>query len=478
MANTRDSGITAPGTPTEADRWGVAGHDRSTMTSRRGSLSQRLLAITAVMLLAAFGITIVILDLIFQRSADEALIDQLDTQVTALIGGVEPDEAGNLTVPQRLLDPRLGNPGSGLYAEILDGAGLPLWRSPSAVGMDLASGTTLNAGQRMLARKDLADGTRALMLGVAINWELGPSATPAFQVFVAADLAASSRQLKTFRRQLLGWFSGVMLVLLFALWLAIRFGLRPLRLMSAEIAEIEKGGRDALSDDYPHELEGVGRGFNTLLRSERQRMERYRTTMDDLAHSLKTPLAVLRTEISASTPDRALIKGQVDRMQGVIDYQLKRAAAMGPRSVAAKAIAVLPVLQELVASLRKIHRDREVECTLEVPAEASYPAELGDLYEILGNLLDNAWKWCRSRIVVTVQVGDGLLLRVEDDGPGIPDDQREAVLRRGIRADERGDVPGQGIGLAVVREIVGLYHGELHIDRAAAGGASITVRLP
>lgn len=451
------------------------------MTSRRGSLSRRLLIITAVMLVAAFGITIAVLDLVFQRSADEALIDQLDTQVTALIGGVEPDEVGNLTVPQRLLDPRLGNPGSGLYAEILDAAGLPLWRSPSAVGLDLASGTTLNAGQRTLLRESLADGTRALMLGVAINWELGPSATPAFQVFVAADLAASNRQLMQFRRQLFGWFSGVMLVLLFALWLAIRFGLQPLRRMSAEIAAIEKGGREALSDEYPRELEGVGRGFNVLLRSERQRMERYRTTMDDLAHSLKTPLAVLRTEISASTPDRALITGQVDRMQGVIDYQLKRAAVMGPRSVAAQPVAVLPVLQELVTSLRKIHRDRAVDCTLNVSGDAGYPAELGDLYEILGNLLDNAWKWCRSRIVVTVEAGeagDGLLVRVEDDGPGIPDDQREAVLHRGIRADQRGDVPGQGIGLAVVREIVGLYHGELHIDRAAAGGASITVRLP
>ncbi|MEZ5566539.1 MAG: hypothetical protein R3F24_14010 [Gammaproteobacteria bacterium] len=302
------------------------------MIRRRSSLSTRLLIITAVMLLAAFGITIGILDIVFQRSADEALIDQLDTQVTALIGAVEPDEVGNLTIPQRLLDPRLGNPGSGLYAEILDAAGLPLWRSPSAVGLDLASGTTLNAGQRTLSRRKLADGTQALMLGVAINWELGPTATPAFQVFVAADLAASVRQLVQFRRQLLGWFSGVMLVLLAALWLAIRFGLQPLRRMSAEIAEIEKGGRDALSDEYPRELEGVGRGFNILLRSERQRMERYRTTMDDLAHSLKTPLAVLRSEVSASEPDRALLTGQVNRMQGVIDYQLKRAAAMGPRS--------------------------------------------------------------------------------------------------------------------------------------------------
>jgi len=448
------------------------------MARRRSSLSTRLLVITAVMLVAAFGITIVVLDLVFKRSAEEALVDQLETQVTALIGAVEPDESGNLMIPQRLLEPRLGNPGSGLYAEILDASGLPLWRSPSAVGVDLATGATLNAGQRTLTRRDLADGTRALMLGVAINWELGPTATPAFQVFTAADLAASERQLGQFRRQLLGWFSGVMLVLLAALWLAIRFGLQPLRRMSGEIAAIEKGGRDALSEEYPRELEGVGRGFNTLLRSERQRMERYRTTMDDLAHSLKTPLAVVRNEVEAVLPDRATLQAQVDRMQSVIDYQLKRAAAMGPRSLAARPVALAPILAELKASLRKIHRDKPVNCSLQVPDGSSYPAEQGDLYEILGNLLDNAWKWCRSEIVVTVQTGAGLEVVVADDGPGIPDDQTEAVLDRGSRADQRGDVPGQGIGLAVVREIVGLYGGSVRIGRSPLGGAEIVVHLP
>ncbi len=448
------------------------------MARRRSSLSTRLLVITAVMLVAAFSFTIVVLDLVFKRSAEEALVDQLETQVTALIGAVEPDESGNLVVPQRLLDPRLGSPGSGLYAEILDASGLPLWRSPSAVGVDLATGATLNAGQRTLTRRSLADGTRALMLGVAINWELGPTATPAFQVFTAADLAASERQLGQFRRQLLGWFSAVMLVLLAALWLAIRFGLQPLRRMSGEIAEIEMGGLDALSEEYPRELEGVGRGFNTLLRSERQRMERYRTTMDDLAHSLKTPLAVVRNEVEAAVPDRATLTAQVDRMQSVIDYQLKRAAAMGPRSLAARPVALAPILAELKASLLKIHRDKPVSCVLQVPAGASYPAEQGDLYEVLGNLLDNAWKWCRSEIVVTVQTGENLVVVVADDGPGIPDDQTEAVLDRGRRADQRGDVPGQGIGLAVVREIVGLYGGSVHIGRGPLGGAEVTVHLP
>ena len=450
------------------------------MSRRRASLSRKLLLITAVMLIAAFAITIVVLDVVFRRSAEAALTEQLELQVLALIGAAEADDTGDLTVPRRLLEPRLRNPGSGLYAEILDASGLPLWRSPSAVGLELAPGATLKAGQRAVKRRQLPDGSEVLLFGLGINWELGPDATPAFQVFAAADLAGYEAQLDRFRQQLLAWFSGVMFVLLAALWLTIRFALRPLRRMSEEISAIEAGRQEAFGADYPRELEGVTRRLNTLLGSERQRMDRYRTTMDDLAHSLKTPLAVVRTELAGRQPDANTLRAQIDRMQGVVDYQLRRAAASGPRSLAARAVLLAPLLDEIVSSLRKIHRDKAVDCELQVPDGVSYPAESGDLYEIFGNLLDNAWKWCAGRIVVTVGMGgsDALLITVADDGPGIPDDQASSVLGRGIRADQRGDVPGQGIGLAVVREIVGLYHGSVEIRRSGLGGAEVQLRLP
>ena len=269
------------------------------MPDSQSSLSTRLLVVSAVMLVAAFAITIVVLDLVFRRSAEAALADQLEVQVLALIGAAEPDDAGNLSVPKRLLETRLRNPGSGLYSEILDASGLPLWRSPSAVGLELAPGATLKAGERRVSRRLLPDGSEVLLFGLGINWELGPDATPAFQVFAAADLAGYEAQLERFRTQLLGWFAGVMFVLLAALWLAIRFALRPLRRMSAEITAIEAGRQEAFGAGYPRELAGVTRSLNTLLVAERQRMTRYRTTMDDLAHSLKTPLAVARTELGA-----------------------------------------------------------------------------------------------------------------------------------------------------------------------------------
>lgn len=452
------------------------------MTSREGSLGRRLLLITALLLLMAFGVTIAVLDYIFRQSAERAIADQLETQVYALIGAAEPDARGDLGVPLRLLEPRLRNPGSGLYAEILDGSGLPLWRSPSAVGFDLAAGTTLGAGERVHRRHVTADGDALLIVGFGIRWQLDGDNPPAFQVYVASDLAPYRAQLAQFRRQLFGWFGGVMCLLLVALWLALRRSLAPLRRMAAEIDAIERGARDALGGGYPRELAGVGRGLNALLHNERQRMARYRTTMDDLAHSLKTPVAVMRAELDGGQPpDRQVLAAQLSRMQNVVDYQLRRAVASGPRSLAAVPVAIAPLVEDIAASLRKLHAGKAVDWHFEGTPGLCYPAEQGDLYEIVGNLLDNAWKWSRSVIAVSaapLPAAGGMRLVVDDDGPGIPPDEARAVLGRGVRAGQRGDVPGQGIGLAVVGEIVDLYGGQLSVGASPAGGARLTVDLP
>jgi two-component system sensor histidine kinase PhoQ len=455
------------------------------MLPARGSLVRRLLLSTALILVAAFAATIVLLEFVFRQSAEEALAAQLETQVYALIGAAETDVAGNLTVPERFLEPPLRNPGSGVYAAILDVAGLPLWRSPSAVGTELGTGSTLRAGARTTTLTRLADGTEVLAVGIGISWELGPAALPAFQVFAAADLAATRAQVASFRRQLLGWFSGVMVLLLALLGVALQRGLAPLRRMADEIQAVEAGDRGALGDQYPPELDGVARGLNTLLASERQRMERYRTTMDDLAHSLKTPLAVARAELDGGQPDAGVLHDQVARMQGVVDYQLRRAAASGPRSLAARPVALQAIAADVAASLAKIHRDKPVAFELAMPDDLRYPAEAGDLYEIIGNLLDNAWKWCSGRVrflAATSEADAGgrrwLTLVVGDDGPGVPPAEASAVLARGRRADVRGDVPGHGIGLAVVSEIVGLYGGSVAIGTDALGGAAVEVRLP
>ncbi|MFQ5635018.1 MAG: ATP-binding protein [Gammaproteobacteria bacterium] len=461
------------------------------MARRPGSLSVRLLVSTTLVLLAAFAGTIALLDAIFRQTSEDAIRSLLEVQVLTLIGLAEPGDDGTLILPAHLPEARLNTLSSGLFAEIVDPVGKRVWRSPSAVGVNLATGLSVEPGARLYQRRLLANGTEALVLGVGITWQLVGDASYGFQVYVGEDLTAYYRQLTQFRRQLFGWFGAVMVALIVAIWLLLRRGLRPLIRMEREIAAIEKGDTEFLGEGYPRELVGVARNMNALVRSERQRIARFRTTMDDLAHSLKTPLAVFRTELDAREPEPGVLRAQVARMQGVVDYQLRRAAATGPRTLAPKPVRLAPICREIASSLRKIHTEKDVRFDMTVPDGATYPAEQGDLYELIGNLLDNAWKWCRGRVGIEIAVarendGRELLVTVTDDGPGIPPDEADEVLNRGHRVGSgadgrRGDVPGQGIGLAVVAEIVALYGGAVQIGRTGVDvgtGARVTLQLP
>lgn len=457
------------------------------MTRRTGSLSVRLLVSTTVVLLAAFAGTIALLDALFRQASQDAIRDVLEVQVLTLIGVAEPGPDATLILPADLPETRLNTLSSGLFAEIVDPVGKRVWRSPSAAGVDLAAGLSVASGERVYERRRLPDGTEALVLGVGITWELVGDASYGFQVYVGQDLAAYYRQLMRFRQQLFGWFGGVMLALVVIIWLLLRRNLRPLSRMEREIRAIERGDEELLGEDYPRELAGVARNMNALVRSERQRIARFRTTMDDLAHSLKTPLAVLRSELDSREPEGEVLRDQVARMQGVVDYQLRRAAATGPRTLAPKPVRLAPICREVASSLRKIHTDKDVRFDMTVADGLAYPAEQGDLYELIGNLLDNAWKWCRGQVQIEAtdvesEAERGLVVTVADDGPGIPADEIREVLNRGHRVSpdrRRGDVPGQGIGLAVVAEIVGLYGGAVDIaGRGDGAGASVRIRLP
>ncbi len=453
------------------------------MSHRTGSLSTRLLVTTSILLVVSFAILIGLLDAVFRQTSEEAIHELLHLQVLALIGAAEPQEDGSLVFPDRLPEPRLGVLGSGLYAEVIGADGQRLWRSPSALGISLSQGPPSYVGDSRLTKVRLGDDIEALVLGVGILWEVAPGVNYRYQFLVAENLDAYSRQLEQFRKRLFGWFAGVMLALVVGIAALLRWSLSPLRRLAAEIAAVERGEQGSLGENYPRELVGVTRNLNALIDSERQRMARYRTTMDDLAHSIKTPLAVLSSELQSAHADHDILEKQVSRMHALIDYQLRRAAATGPRTLAATLVALAPVAREVAGSLRKIYQEKDVDVRIDIAGSEKYPLEKGDLYELLGNLMDNAWKWCAHRIDVAVtrvseSGADWLVLTVADDGPGISDDQAGKVFGRGERSDQRGDIDGQGIGLAVVEEIVGLYGGSVAIGRSGLGGAVLEVRLP
>jgi two-component system sensor histidine kinase PhoQ len=295
------------------------------------------------------------------------------------------------------------------------------------------------------------------------------------------------RELRLFRQRMAGWFGALDLVLLATMAWMMRRALAPVRRLEQEIAALESGAAARLGEGYPRELAGVAANLNTLLQSERNRIVRYRDTLGNLAHSLKTPLAVIRANLGS--PDgaehraQAAIHAEIDRIARIVDHQLKRAAAGGGATLGQAPVAVLALLGELRAALLKVHAGKDMQIEIDASPELGFLGDSGDILELLGNLIDNACKWCRSRVQVRVRLDPDralarrLLIVVEDDGPGIPKPLRERVGERGVRADEH--VPGHGLGLAMVRETVAVYGGQFLIDDSPTlGGARIELRLP
>jgi two-component system sensor histidine kinase PhoQ len=263
---------------------------------------------------------------------------------------------------------------------------------------------------------------------------------------------------------------------LLALLAALAWGLRPLRTVAAEVRAIESGAQQRLTRDYPKELKHLTDNINALLLHEHAQQVRYKNALGDLAHSLKTPLAVLRGIGDSVGEQSPTLNEQIDRMDNIVQYQLQRAATTG-RSALTTPIPLRPTLERLLTTLHKVYRDKGVTVELALQEAVAFRGDEGDLMELLGNLLDNAFKWAAGTVRISAHASRSVLeLCVEDDGPGIEDAQAAQVLQRGVRLDE--NTPGHGIGLPMVRDIVEAYEGRLTIKRSDRGGARIAIFLP
>jgi two-component system sensor histidine kinase PhoQ len=448
------------------------------------SLSARLLVSVSVLLLLFFGATIIVLDTAFVSAGERAREEILDGYLMQLLAAAEPDAGDGLQLPPDLVEARFNTIGSGLYGQLQGADGQVEWQSRSALGLTLPVGPTPAPGAEEFFRVTLGDGTPLLALSLAVRWEFEPGDLRAYVFRVYESMDAFNAQVAAFRRQLFGWFAAVAAIMLLAIAVLMRGLLRPLRQIEEEISEIEEGGRTSLSAHFPTELSGVARNMNLLIDSERARSERYRNTLDNLAHSLKTPLAAIRA--LAGEPEsggaRQKLDEQIERMDDIIRYQLRKPAHGGGRLVRS-AVAVEEELEKLVASLRKVYHDKSPEIALEVAGDAGFSGDNGDFLELAGNLVDNACKWCDRRVNVSVQPAEadagnasGMVFTVDDDGPGIPADAADLLLQRGMRLDE--SAPGHGIGLSIVRDIAHSYGGHVTIARSPLGGARVSVRIP
>jgi two-component system sensor histidine kinase PhoQ len=446
------------------------------------SVTRRLMLSVTLPLVLFFALTGAGLDYLFRDQVERSMAELLEQELVSLVSAADPAPGGGIAVDISDPDSRLVAPGSGHFAAISDARGELQWQSPSLTGVDLRLAAPLAIGARatgILRSGDLT--VRFLRRGLV--WDEAPGRSRELVFSVAESTAPYDAQLRRFRQVTGGWFTLLTIVMIATLGWLMRRALQPIRRLEQEIGAVEAGQLERLSEGYPRELSGTATSLNKLLLSERRRITRYRDTLGNLAHQLKTPLAVVRQALRSEPSPQAAIDREIDRMAGIIDRQLTRGAATGAVTVGQSAVAVAPLAAELRAGLLRVHARKDLSIELQCAADVGFLGEAADLTEVLGNLLDNACKWCGGRVrlraaLLPANGGSAVLnLWVEDDGPGVAPADRERVLGRGERADEQ--VQGHGLGLAIVCDTVAAYNGTLAIGGSAElGGASVHLTLP
>jgi len=442
------------------------------------SIARRLLLASLIGLPLFLVVTGWYLAKSFEASQLASAEERARIQFYALLSTIEFDSNG-IQVSNRNADPRLAQINSGLYAVIHRPNGLLLWQSPSSQSLAfdeelLASGNPPEVGKDRFETLDKVDLMRYQFQTV---YETDDGEDMPLVFTILESLNSLRAEQRVFLRQLWLGLGGAALLLTLAQIAILRWGLAPLRRLAQDVSDLEQGRRAALPEQYPTELQPLAQNLNQLLTREQNQRERYRNTLGDLAHSLKTPLAVLRQSMHGEAIERAQIEEQITRMDQLIVYQLQRAVASGTHRIGQKSIALKPIADKLVASFAKVYFDKKVQLSVDIDARCACRADEGDIFEVLGNLLDNACKACKSLVAIHAEPGERwLLITVEDDGAGIAPEARSQILLRGQRADSYE--PGQGIGLAVAVDILDSYGAELDIGSATLGGARFTIRWP
>ncbi len=428
--------------------------------------------LSAALVLTAFGtLSGLALERAFQSGLQQAQQDKMQTLIYSLLGAASPGTDGELLISiDAVPDPRLRQPLSGLEAALFNEDGVIVWSSTDFLSLTQPSSPAVGDWQF-----ERLNEPNAFSLAFGMRWIDASDDPRRYTVVVLEDAVAYDRQVGVFRRKLWGWLGTLLVGLTAILLLLTGWGLAPLRRLGRELQAVESGRQQQIAGRYPDELQPLARDLNTMIVSERNQLTRYRNALGDLAHSLKTPLAVLRGIETQSEQNRQ-IQEQVDRMRHIVDHQLRRAAAAGRRSLT-EPVPVRPLAEKLTAALTKVYAGKAVVFDNLVGNAVRIRADQADLYELLGNLLDNAAKYGRHRVRVDVaEDASHCAIVVEDDGDGFPENA-ESLLQRGARADTRQ--PGQGLGLASVVEVVQAYGGRLLLERSALlGGARVIVTLP
>ena len=450
------------------------------------SLRRRILVATFGSILFFLLLAGIALDKAFQRVIRVNIEDKLQNLAFSLLASTHLDPQGNVVIPQHRLLSELTVPESGLIALIVDRNGQVAWRSPSSLGENLPLFSPVAPGVSDFQHNKY-NPELPFIYSFGSVWGNGDLYDRYLTFVVVQYKTAYDHQIKDYRETIVQWLGGGSLLILLIHLIIVLGSLRPLKRVVREIDAIEDGSSDHIQGNYPSELSLLTKRINRFIRNEREQLAHYRHGLDDLAHSLKTPLAVIRGmehEEALNKNETHLLQEQVGRMTDIIDYQLKRAASVGRHTLGAEQTPLCPIIEKIFSSLDKVYAEKHIKHQINCKEGLIFPGDKDDLYETIGNISDNAYKWANTLVSIHCIIKPAenkdergyLIVTVEDDGQGFSLASQQQITERGVRADE--EVPGQGIGLAVVQNIVRSYKGKLHTGKSELGGALITLSFP
>ncbi len=454
------------------------GARNGTTGMQKGSIAFSLVWLSAAWLVVALVATAFLLTELYSRALDTSLSETLDFHVETLVD-LTLVNADARSEQIGLADPRFQRTASGWYWMIRDAQGALLNFSDSIIGMVLPplTGEFDRTNTRTAVMSDPFD-TQIRVVERRVTVKGVP-----LLVTVTGSLDEILALVDNFRGQTLIVLGAVGVMLAVMSGIVARLALRPIGRLESAIERVREGESETVTGLYPRELAPLADEVNELLRSNTQIIERARSQVGNLAHGLKTPLAVLRNEASLSrqTALGRVVLSETDKMSQLVTTYLDRARIAARSAVVGKKADAIHVMLRLARVMEKLNPQVTIAF---VRPDASLPwfrGDEGDLEEMAGNLLDNACKWSNGKIGISMVAerspqGSMLLIKVEDDGPGLTEDEAAKVLKRGVRLDEK--TPGSGLGLDIVKELVDVYGGSLQLKRSVLGGLLAELRLP
>lgn len=434
------------------------------------------------------ALTGVVLSSLFRSSIEANFDARLQVYLDSLIANVELSKQRKLSEVGNLGEVRFNLPFSGWYWQVsLDGgkdeeglASLSLLDQRLQISARAAKTAQPNA-----LIKSVIEGPEQQQLRIIKHQIKLVGSENDYSFIVAGNSDELEDQISDFNTALFIALSLVAAGLMIAVFIQVRFGLRPLRLLRRSLARIRSGDQERLVGNYPEEIKPLADELNALLQSNQEIIERSRTHVGNLAHALKTPLSVIMNEAQTNKSKFAdKVASQAQTMREQVNLYLDRARMAARARVIGAVTEITPVVGGIARTLERIHSQRNITSEIKIAEDIKFRGEQQDLEEMLGNLLENAFIWANTKVTISAEIlksssdasNKQLALHVDDDGPGLPPDGAEEVLKRGKRLDETK--PGSGLGLSIVSELVALYEGEVKLETSPAGGLRVALILP